>query len=441
MHSQLDPWEASLCWRPRCANKDLGTCPKPFLNTKPTVNPTPAHSNGLGFAPANINAKRKADGAHEPDAKRLKSASTGINNGHASHISSTISSPLSPTVRTSSKRKADDLTDDNITAKRTKADFAHIGTDFATIMPAPGRLVPPEVCANPDIFPFPFLAPEIRLKIYGYLFKTDQVVIPIVKKQDDPEKRVLCRRSLIPRELFSKGVVDTMTRLNKQVSREVTHFLYTENTFLLVLPEHRMWLHGIGRRNSSAIRHLILHVGDQIPAQRQLVAVVNTLRKRATENLQTLTNYDRYETLTHVKVARQLVEADISWKPFKKLQRIVLDVTRSARQEPLKLHRPELVAWYEKLCAQSGVPITGTVRLGNPVLEHLENRSGPESSQPSVWLDLDPVAARALRARERPAQEKARALEKEKRKAWLRSRAEAKAQAQGASGQQGPFGT
>ncbi|KAG7285731.1 hypothetical protein NEMBOFW57_008025 [Staphylotrichum longicolle] len=77
---------------------------------------------------------------------------------------------------------------------------------------------------------------------------------------------------------FPNGVVLGMVCTNKTLSKEVTHFIYSNNSFYLTLAYHRDWIAQIGKKNSSALHEVIL-VGGGRPkvAAKQLSAMVASL--------------------------------------------------------------------------------------------------------------------------------------------------------------------
>jgi hypothetical protein len=144
--------------------------------------------------------KRKAQDADESEGKRLKSSSpetiapinessSTTNNEHkaANGQERAATKPAQSifgdahreaSLSTSHKRKADDA-DYTCAGKRVKTadEAAANNIDFASLVPAPGSLVPAELRANKDAFPFMFLPAEIRQKIYGHLFKRQLLYI------------------------------------------------------------------------------------------------------------------------------------------------------------------------------------------------------------------------------------------------------------------------
>jgi hypothetical protein len=151
------------------------------------------------------------------------------------------------------------------------------------------------------------------------------------------------------------GVVLAMTCANKQLSNEVTHFIYSNNTFRLTLAYHRDWITQIGHKNSGTLQDVIL-VGGGRPkvAAEQLSAMITTLWKRARGNLRQITVHDTWGSLHSAFIVRHLLEAEKEkpWRSFWKLETIKIDIPHEIApiaDKPL----------YEKLCSLTKANITG----------------------------------------------------------------------------------
>lgn len=127
----------------------------------------------------------------------------------------------------------------------------------------------PAQAVGHSAFPFLCLPPEIRLHIYAVLFKLSTPVYPQAKGLPEDKKA---------RSGFPNGLVLGMVCTNKTLSKEVTHFIYSNNSFYLTLAYHRDWIAQIGQKNSSALHEVIL-VGGGRPkvAAKQLSAMTASL--------------------------------------------------------------------------------------------------------------------------------------------------------------------
>jgi hypothetical protein len=219
--------------------------------------------------------------------------------------------------------------------------------DLATLLPTPGSFVPAS-SRGKSIFPFLYLPTEIRFKIYGYLFKSNKPIFPLVQNLPAAvEGRISSG--------FPPGVIRAMACVNKRLSKEVLHFIYSRNRFRLTLNYHRDWLNQIGRENASTLQELIV-VGDGRvhQADEKLAAMLSTIWKRADQGLRFLTVHDQWFSLNNDFVVRRLLEFGERrcWKRFGKLEVINIDIPhRDAPQEADK-------ALYEKLCFKSHARVT-----------------------------------------------------------------------------------
>ncbi len=193
------------------------------------------------------------------------------------------------------------------------------------------------------------LPPEIRLRIYGYLFfKRSRPLYPHIDGLQVPRNNLRINNS------FPRDVIIGMTHTNKQLSAEAAHFLYNNNRFRLSLSHHRDWLNRIGRKNSNALREVIL-VGEgrvQVAAT-QLSAMMTTLWKRAPESLRRITVHDEWYSLDSAFILRELLKFGNKhpWKAFRSLEEIVIDIphrTMPGGDRPL----------YRELCRQAKANVT-----------------------------------------------------------------------------------
>jgi hypothetical protein len=175
-----------------------------------------------------------------------------------------------------------------------------------------------------------------------------------------------------------------MTCANKQLSNEVTHFVYSNNTFRLTLAYHRDWITQIGHKNSDALQDVIL-VGGGRPkvAAEQLTAMITTLWKRARGNLRQITVHDTWGSLHSAFIVRQLleVEKERPWRLFRKLQGIRIDI-------PHKIAPISDKPLYDKLC--SVTKATVTARFHTKDWNEATLEWGPDGwrTRGQVWLQV-----------------------------------------------------
>lgn len=193
--------------------------------------------------------------------------------------------------------------------------------------------------SSPTFLGFP---PEIRLRIYGHLFRRSRPVYPHADNDSHSQ-------SIFPKDhLFI-----AMTRTNKQLSAEVTYFIYSNNCFRLSLSHHRDWINRMGRKNSNALKEVILVGGGRVQvAAAQLSAMMTTLWKRSSESIRRITVHDEWYSLDSAFILRELLKFGNkhSWKAFRNLEEIIIDIphrTMPGADRPL----------YVKLCLQAKVNV------------------------------------------------------------------------------------
>lgn len=142
-------------------------------------------------------------------------------------------------------------------------------------------------CQN---FPLHRLPVEIRLMIYDLVF-----VSPTPVRLADPGVhrgyirgtgylacgyRPIYGHDRGPEHILPRGTTE-MLLINKIISAEIRHVLYTKNTFEVSTKYHRTWFCTIGVANARCVRSIIVHCGfEKVDARHELVAFHNTLVKR-----------------------------------------------------------------------------------------------------------------------------------------------------------------
>lgn len=302
----------------------------------------------------------------------------------------------------SRKREADStLGAEESDAKRVKSTDTRVAADEGSgstsglELAEPTSSVGPEAAgedaAQPDeqpdpepTFPFLSLPAEIRLKVYGHLFIDSQPICPPLKTPGAEE--------LTYPPGFHQGVVGAMTRANRQLAGEVTHFLYSNNTFQLSATHHRAWIAQIGRANAGALRRVqVMCDGRPKTAGPNLIAMLATLRKRAADSLVSLAVIHNISgTMNMTIVPRVLVifggggpdgqaagpVAVTGWRPFRRLEQITVVVPQMRiphNDEPL----------YRRLCAQTGARVKAMHRGRGPL-------AYPSYWPARTWLELEP---------------------------------------------------
>ncbi|KAH6843432.1 hypothetical protein B0I37DRAFT_437748 [Chaetomium sp. MPI-CAGE-AT-0009] len=241
--------------------------------------------------------KRSArnDGRDEPEAKRIK-----------------------PTMLTNTDTVApiDDSPPAIGPSSRTGPDIENlVGTknELAAVIPEPKNEGIPLLC----------LPAELRLLIYAHLFK------------------------------FNRPGISRRVAL----SEEVTHFLYSNNTFFLNVNDG-FWLNRVGQRNSTLVRHIFIDCADRPElAAKQLASMLAIVWKRTSDNLRKLTVRNRSNCLERDFLPRQLLQTGEKrpWKLFPKLESIHIDC-RTSRYAKTQER-------YERLCVEAGLNITADVEL------------------------------------------------------------------------------
>ncbi len=192
------------------------------------------------------------------------------------------------------------------------------------------------------------LPPEIRLRIYGYFFKRSRPIYPHIDGLQVPPNN-LGNINAFPRDL-----IIGMTHTNKQLSGEVAHFLYNNNRFRLSLAHHRDWINRIGRKNSNALKEVILVGEGRVQAAAtQLSAMMTTLWKRAPDSLCRITVHDEWYSLDSAFILRELLKFGNkhSWKAFRSLEEIVIDIPHRTMPGGDR-------TLYKELCLQARVNVT-----------------------------------------------------------------------------------
>jgi hypothetical protein len=346
--------------------------------------------------------------------------------GNSSMVEATASIFGDPRSSASLKRKADDDIEGEVAfTKRVRIADNEGDTDAAmtALVPAAAHPIPVHPSVEPkDIFPFLLLPAEIRLQIYALLFKLRRPVYPRVG---------IAAADNGTRSGFRKGLVLAMVLANRKLSREVTHFIYSNNCFRLTLRWHRDWVSRIGRKNSSLIQDVIL-VGSGRPklATEYLYSTVVTLWKRACANLRRITVQDDWRCMDSSFVVQQLVEfgKKRGWKRFNHLEHIGIDIPHTFAPHGDR-------ALYDKLVQQSKVSLTARHQVDSWDQPLQLTESGWRANG-LVWLNV--VVAKT---KKKPAidEEKKRAAllrKEEKRKARLVIKAKAWVEAEFAKSQE-----
>jgi hypothetical protein len=329
----------------------------------------------------------------------------------AEPIASLFGDPRPPT---SLKRKADDDMESEVAFnKRTKnADNADNTDTVTTLVPVSGRPIPVDPSVDPkDIFPFLLLPAEIRLQIYALLFKLRRPVYPRVG---------IAAHDKGTRSGFRKGLVRSMVLANRKLSREVTHFIYSNNCFRLTLRWHRDWVTRIGRKNSRLVQEVIL-IGsgrDKLAAEYLYFGIV-TLWKRACANLRRITVQDDWRTLDSAFVVQQLVDfgAKLGWRRFTNLEHIGIDVPHVGPP-----HRDRRL--YDQLFQQSGVSLTARHYVDRWD-EPLQQTERGWRAKGLVWLDVTVTKEERQRIVHEEKKRMARLRRAEKREARRETKAKA----------------
>ncbi|KAK0707971.1 hypothetical protein B0H67DRAFT_648091 [Lasiosphaeris hirsuta] len=169
-------------------------------------------------------------------------------------------------------------------------------------------------CLN--FFDFPA---EVRLMIYRLLLITDKPIQPPVHRGDGRQPR---RQHIeLPCRLYM-----AMLLANKRLSREVAHFTYSSNTFLLSLKYQRQWFATIGRHNAATIERLVLDCGGkETRALDCLEQMQNTVVKRA-PNLRDVTYRLVWHNPMSVRGVEHLLNKAITptWARMKNLEQITV---------------------------------------------------------------------------------------------------------------------
>lgn len=139
-------------------------------------------------------------------------------------------------------------------------------------------------------FPLHRLPIEIRLMIYDLVFVSPtpvRLADPSVRRRYIRGTRYLaCGYRPIyghdrgPEHILPRGTIE-MLLINKTISAEIRHVLYSKNIFEVATKYHRAWFCTIGVANARCVRSIIVHCGfEKVDARRELVAFHNTLVKR-----------------------------------------------------------------------------------------------------------------------------------------------------------------
>lgn len=320
------------------------------------------------------------------------------------------------------KRKADDA-EDPVACKRSKIESELVDANMEVV--ADKALDSTKFKANPDVVSFLTLPAEIRLRIYGYLFGSKKTIILKVKpdttrKGADDNRAIKISDLDRPRWDFRQGVLTTLACANKQLSREVLHFLYSTRTFTLTLPQHRAWINQIGHANSSLVKHIVLSCkGRPKTAGDHLFTTLVTLRKRGFESLKTLTLYDNGLSVESGFFVKQLLEfgEKQGWKAFHQLGLINIIFPHP---HPPNADKP----LYEQLCLQSKAKVTSKFfRAAPPV-----SRRRPQIPERLIWLSLDPVKLEEKQKTEEEAKREINRRRKQKLQAVMQEKEKAKKQ-------------
>jgi hypothetical protein len=236
-----------------------------------------------------------------------------------------------------------------------------------------------------SIFPFLFLPVEIRLQIYGLLFKLDT---PVVLQPEFHETgRITFRRH--------EGELLAMALANKQLSQEVTHFLYSNNSFAIRDPVYfRDWLIRIGPRNASLIPEVIVidnswDVEEDDPwptveqADKELHSLLFALQKHS-PNLQAITVHSR-EPKSNIVQSLDRFSTIWPMRMFSNLQRIAFQLCK--RVSPV--HQRQ---FYEKFFLRSRLPITVSYKAatwGDFAYQFRPNPPPGEADVPRYGLEGD----------------------------------------------------
>ncbi|KAK4101887.1 hypothetical protein N658DRAFT_506629 [Parathielavia hyrcaniae] len=185
-------------------------------------------------------------------------------------------------VSISMKHKADyGLDGQEISAKRYQNINSASGIDSCCVTIHRSTSTQPDAVDDRETTGFLSLPPELRLKIYGLVLKIDGPVVPQV--EDDRYEAL--------KSGFPKGAVLAMVLANKGISDEVTHFIFSNNSFCLTpLPSFNNWLARIGQHNSHLIREItvLLPRTGTVEQTNQLLELTCLAIQRYTPNLERL---------------------------------------------------------------------------------------------------------------------------------------------------------
>ncbi|KAK4135138.1 hypothetical protein BT67DRAFT_495759 [Trichocladium antarcticum] len=274
-----------------------------------------------------------------------------------------------------------------------------------------------------DTEPVSFLTlpAEIRLRIYDYVFgNTKPICLPVKggpqKTKSDAQGRPRFHDDK-PEWGFQKGVFASMARVNKQISQEVRHFVYSTRSFMLTVPHHRPWITQIGHSNASMITNIILSCrGRAKTAAENLSGTLITLRTRGLERLRCLTLYDNGLSVDSSFLVRQLLQFGESqgWRRFPALQRLSFHLPHPC---PPVADTP----LYETLCLQSGARVSSSIfraaTAGSDIFRAaiVGRPTPPSERRVEAWLRLDPIALRRRVREEREAKRQAALRRREQR--------------------------
>ena len=333
------------------------------------------------------------------------------------------------------RKRVANVIDEPAASKRIKIDHetADVDMELTPLIREPGSAISVE-SQQSTRKPLTFLSlpPEIRLRIYDYLFGDLQPICLPFKCTIRGKKRDANGVSIFkdsPRWGFRKGVLTAMARANKQLSQELLHFVYSTRGFMLTVPQHRSWITQIGHSNSSTIQNIILSCkGRAKTAGGNLFSTLATLRKRGFESLKYLTLYDNGLSVDSSFLVRQLLlfGETQGWKQFHQLELLSFNFPHP---HPPRADTP----LYENLCLQSRAIVSSKIFRAAPAV----GPTPPIQRRIERWLRLDPIELEKRLKEEREAKKKAASLKKEamieakqdkikaKKERWLQKRTDA----------------
>ncbi|KAK4122895.1 hypothetical protein N657DRAFT_634860 [Parathielavia appendiculata] len=255
---------------------------------------------------------------------------------------------------TSLKRKADHGIESGATSAKRLQSVKNAGDvdKFMTTL-VPMSTQPGSVAGDGTTVSFLSLPAELRLQIYGLLFKADRPVFPQV--MDGPIHPAL-------KSGFPKGVVLAMVLANKQISGEVTHFIFSSNSFYLrASPHFHDWLARIGLQNSHLVREITVFCPrtKTVKETNELLGPTFLTLRRCTPNLRQLViQSDNWEHWRGTFAIRSLIwfTKRYSWKrTFPSLRHLTVKTVEYWDSEYSTYRR----TFYDTFFHRTQLPVTG----------------------------------------------------------------------------------